>query len=206
MTFELLRAVGPVAAILLFVGLVLLYRRVYRFTRRPPSQVIAYLRAADPQEVGHLLDPVAEQYLRLNLTRKQFRKEQRNRMWLALEYLGRLSHNALIMAEWGYYEMKRTQRTHIATDYELSTELLSASVQVRMCSFVLRATIHVWLVRVALLPFLRLPSVAKLIDAGSTDLLEFYRTMTGAAVQLSRAYGDLHGEKMAQALQFTPTS
>ena len=206
MTLELLRAVGPVAAVLLFVGLVLLYRRIYRFTRRPPSQVIAYLRAVDAEELGHLLDPVAEEYLRLNLTKAQFRKEQRNRMWLALEYIGRLSHNALIMAEWGYYELKRTRRTRIAADRELSTELLSASVQVRMCSFMLRATIHVWLVRVALLPFLRLPSVAKLMDAGSTDLLEFYRTMTEAAVQLSQAYGDLHCEKMAQALQFTAAS
>jgi hypothetical protein len=201
MTLDLLRAVGPVAAVLLFVGLVLLYRRIYRFTRRPPGQVIAYLRAVKPEELGYLLDPVAEQYLRLNLTKQQFRKEQRNRMWLALEYLGRLSHNALILAEWGYYELKRAGRTRIAQDRELSAELLSASVQVRMCSFVLRATIHVWLVRVAVLPFLRPPSVAKLIDAGSTDLLEFYETMRNTAAQLSQCYGDLYHEKMAKALQ-----
>jgi hypothetical protein len=99
MTLELLRAVGPVLAIPLFAGLMLVYRRIYRFTRRPPGQVIAYLRAVDLKEVKHLLDPVAEQYLRMNLTKEQFRKEQRNRMWLTLEYLGRLSHNALIMAE-----------------------------------------------------------------------------------------------------------
>ena len=201
MTLELLRAVGPVAAVLLFVGLVLLYRRVYRFTRRPPNQVIAYLRTVNLEEVGHLLDPVAEQYLRLNMTKEQFRKEQRNRMWLALEYLGRLSHNALIMAEWGHYEMRRTRRTRIAQDHENATELLSASIQVRMCSFVLRVTIHFWLVRVALLPFLRPPSVAKLMDAGSTDLLEFYRTMRNTAAQLSQSYGDLYHEKMAEALQ-----
>lgn len=201
MTLELLRAVGPVAALLLFVGLVLLYRRIYRFTRRPPGQVIAYLRAVAPADVGGLLDPVAEQYVRLNLTKAQFRKEQRNRMWLALEYIGRLSHNALIMAEWGYYELKRTRRTRSPLDHETATELLSASVQVRMCGFVLRATMHVWLLRMAVLPFLRPPSFEKLIDAGSTDLLEFYRTMTDAAMRLSQAYGDLHYEKMAQALQ-----
>jgi hypothetical protein len=206
MTLELLRAVGPVAAILLFAGLVLLYRRIYRFTRRPPGQVIAYLRAVDLREVGHLLDPVAEQYLRLNLTKEQFRKEQRNRMWLALEYISRLSHNALIMAEWGYYELKRTRRTRIAADHELSTELLNASVQVRMCSFVLRATIHVWLVRVALMPFLHPPSVAKLIDAGSTDLLGFYQTMTSTAAQLSQSYGDAYHHEMAEALQVAATS
>lgn len=201
MTLELLRAVGPVAAILLFAGLVLLYRRIYRFTRRPPGQVIAYLRAVSLDEVGNLLDPVAEQYLRLNLTKEQFRKEQRNRMWLALEYIGRLSHNALVMAEWGHYEMRRTRRTRIAQDHENATALLSASIQVRMCSFALRATIHVWLVRVALLPFLRPPSVAKLIDAGSTDLLEFYQKMKDAAAQLSQSYGDLYHAKMAEALQ-----
>jgi hypothetical protein len=110
------------------------------------------------------------------------------------------------MAEWGYYELKRTQRTRIAADRELSTELLNASVQVRMCTFVLRATINVWLVRVALLPFLRPPSVAKLIDAGSTDLLEFYRTMKNAAAQLSQSYGDVYHQEMAQALQATATS
>jgi hypothetical protein len=206
MTLELLRAIGPVAAILLFAGLVLLYRRIYRFTRRPPGQVIAYLRTVNLEEVGHLLDPVAEQYLRLNLTKEQFRKEQRNRMWLALEYLGRLSHNALIMAEWGFYELKRTRRTRIDADRELSAELLSASVQVRMCSFILRATINVWLVRVALLPFLRPPSVTKLIDAGSTDLLEFYETMRNTAAQLSQSYGDVYHAEMAEALQAAPTS
>jgi membrane protein implicated in regulation of membrane protease activity len=205
MTLELLPALGPVAVVL-FVGLVLLHRRIYRFTRRPPGQVIAYLRAANLQEVGHLLDPVAEQYLRLNLTKQQFRKEQRNRMLLALEYIGRLSHNARIMAEWGYYELKRTRRTRIAQDHENATELLSASVQVRMCSFVLRATIHVWLVRVALLPFLRPPSVAKLIDAGSTDLLDFYQKMKDAAAQLSQSYGDLYHEKMTEALQRSAAS
>jgi len=206
MTLELLRAVGPVAAILLFAGLVLLYRRIYRFTRRPPGQVIAYLRAVNIKELGHLLDPVAEQYLRLNLTKEQFRKEQRNRMWLALEYLRRLSHNALVMAEWGYYELKRTRRARIVEDHETASKLLSSSIQVRMCSFALRATIHVWLVRVAILPFLHPPSVAKLIDAGSTDLLGFYQTMTSTAAQLSQSYGDAYHHEMAEALQVAATS
>jgi hypothetical protein len=75
-----------------------------------------------------------------------------------------------------------------------------------MCSFVLRATINVWLVRVALLPFLRPPSVAKLIDAGSTDLLEFYQTMRNVATQLSQSYGDAYHQEMAEALQVAATS
>jgi hypothetical protein len=67
-------------------------------------------------------------------------------------------------------------------------------------------TIHAWLVRVAILTFMPPPRVAKLIDAGSTDLLEFYQAMTNAALQLSQSYGDLYHEKMAEALQVAATS
>lgn len=200
MALEYVRAVGPVSGVLLFIGLVLLYRRTYRFPRRPPGQVISYLRGVEPEELRQLLDPKVEQYLRLNLSKEQFRQEQRNRMWLALEYLGRLSHNALIMAEWGNYELKRTRRTHSAEEREASLELISSSLQVRICSFMLRATIHVWLVRMALLPFLPAPRIAGLVRMGSTDLLEFYQTMQCAAAQLSQCYGDLYREKMALAL------
>lgn len=200
MALEYMRAVGPVSGVLLFIGLVLLYRRTYRLPRRPPGQVIAYLRGVEPEELGQLLDPAVERYLRLNLSKEQFRQEQRNRMWLALEYLGRLSHNALIMAEWGHYELKRTRRTHSAEEREASLELISSSIQVRMCSFVLRATIHVWLVRMTVLPFLPTPRVARLVSKGSTDLLEFYQSMKCAAAQLSQCYGDLYREKMTLAL------
>ncbi|HSM84733.1 MAG TPA: hypothetical protein VLT16_01220 [Candidatus Limnocylindrales bacterium] len=201
MIYELMRAFGPVAAILLFVALVLLYRRIYRFTHRPPGQVIAYLRAVDPGEVGHLLDPKAEQYLRFNLGKEQFRKEQRNRMRLALEYIGRLSHNGLVMAEWGFYELKRVRRTGITEDRETCLDLVSASIQVRMCSFVLRLRIHLWLVRMAVLPFASVPSFQNLVNVGSTDLLVFYRQMRSAASLLGQSYGGPFHQELALALQ-----
>jgi|ERR1051326_2718160 hypothetical protein len=197
---HLARTVWFEAAIVLLACLVLFYRRAYRFKRRPPSQVIAFLRAVDTEELRSLLDLEAEQYLRLNLSKKQFRKEQRNRLWLTLEYLGRLFHNALVMVEWGHYELWRTRRTRSAEDREAALELVGSSIQVRMCSFVLRATIHVWLVRMAVLPFLPPPRFAGLVNKGSTDLLEFYQTMKSAADQLSQSYGDVYREKMALAL------
>jgi hypothetical protein len=201
MTHEIQSVFGPVSAVLLSLGLAVFLRYVFRFSRkRPPSHVIDYLRGVDPDEVAHLLDPVPEQYLRLNMTKEQFHKEQRHRMRLALEYIGRLAHNGSIVAEWGQYELKRNRRTRVAEEQELCLELVSASLQLRMCCFLLRARIWFWLVRMALLPFLNTPSVAKLIDLGSTDLLEFYLTMRRAAIQLSQPYGDPYREKMVQAL------
>src|SRR5689334_17773639 len=104
---HLARAVWFEAAILLVAGFVVLYRRTYRFRYRPPNQVIPFLRGVDTDELRHLLNPTAEQYLRLNMSKAQFRHEQRTRLWLALEYLGRLFHNALVMVEWGHYELER---------------------------------------------------------------------------------------------------
>ena len=201
MILELIRALGVPVALLLFAGAVVLHRRIYRFTHRPPDQVIAYLRVVEPGEVRHLLDPVAEEYLRLNLTKQQFRKEQRHRLWLALEFLRRMAHNALVMAEWGSYELKRSHRTLNEEDREGSLELLAAAVHVRLCGFLLRTRIHAWLVRMALLPFLPPPSVAKLANVGSTDLLEFYDKMRLTASRLSQSYGDGYHEKMVEALR-----
>jgi len=206
MTFDFLLAFGPIATLVLFAAAVLLYRHTYRFVRRPPSQVIAYLRAVDPQELAHIFDPMAERYLRLNLGREQFCEEQRNRLWLALEYLGRIHHNGLVMVEWSYYELKRTRRTGSAEDRDASLELLGACSQVRLCCFVLRGWVRFWLLRMALLPFLAPPRVEKLINFGSTDLLKFYQGMTAAAVQLSHSYGDGYHEQLNQALRPLPLS
>lgn len=194
------RALWLETAILLLAGFVLLYRRTYRFKHRPPSQVIAFLRAVDTEELGSLLDPTAEEYLRLNLSKEQFRKEQRTRLWLALEYMGRLFHNALVVVEWAHYEREGTRRACGAESPEASLDLIGACMQVRMYSFVLRMVIHFWLLRMAILPFLPLPRVAKLVDKRSRALMEFYENMRCVAVQLSQSYGDGYREKMALAL------
>src|SRR5262249_29696386 len=100
MTLDFLLAFGPIATLVLFAAAVLLYRHIYRFVHRPPTQVIAYLRPVARQELPPLFDPAAERYLPLTLGRKPSLQEQRNRLWLALEYLGRIHHNARVMAEW----------------------------------------------------------------------------------------------------------
>jgi hypothetical protein len=197
---HLARALWLETAILLLAGFVLLYRRTYRFKHRPPGQVIAFLRYVDMVELGCLLDPTAEEYLRLNLSKEQFRKEHRNRLWLALEYMGRLFHNALVVVEWAHYEQQRTRRTCGAESPEAWLDLIAACIQVRMCSFALRVVIHFSLLRMAILPFLPVPRVAKLVDKGSRDLLEFYESMRYAAAQLSQSYGDVYREKMVLAL------
>jgi hypothetical protein len=207
MTHEIRSAFGPLAAVLLPFGMAVLFRYVFRFFhRRPPNQVVDYLRDVDPADVGHLLDPVPERYLRLNMSKEQFRQEQRHRLRLAFEYIGRLAHNGVIVAEWGQFELKRNRRTLPVEEQETCLELVSAGLQVRMCGFVLRARIKLWLVRMALLPFLAPPSVEKLPDCGSAELLGFYRAMTSSALKLSQAYGNPFHKEMSGALQLSSSS
>ena len=207
MTHEIQSAFGSVAVVLLPFGVAVLLRYVFRFShRRPPNQVIDYLRDVDPNDVGHLLDPLPERYLRLNMTKQQFRQEQRHRLRLALEYIGRLAHNGLIVSEWGQYELKRNCRDRLIEEQETCLKLMSAALQVRMCGFVLRARIKLWLISMAMLPFLPAPSVEKLIKIGSADLLNFYLSMTSSAVQLSQAYGDPFHKEMSGALQLSSSS
>lgn len=207
MTHEIRSAFGPLAAVLLPFGMAVLFRYVFRFFhRRPPNQVVDYLRGVDPDDVGHLLDPVAEHYLRLNMSKEQFRKEQRHRLRLAFEYIGRLAHNGVIVAEWGQFELKRNRRTPLVEEQETCLDLVSAGLQVRICGLVLRARIKLWLICMALLPFLSPPSIEKLVGSGSAELLELYRAMTCAAAQLSQVYGDLFHKEMSGALQLSSSS
>lgn len=199
MTADFLLSLSP---LIFFAGVALgalLYRRIYGVRDRTAEDVLPFLRPVDLSEVHDLFNASAERYLRLNLTPRHFRRAQRQRIHLALEYIRRISHNALILQEWGTYEMARlrpagSELGHFAVD------LIAASVHCRMCSFVLRARLHTWLFRMALLPFLAPPSFDMLIKFGSADLLEFYGKLRSAAGELSRCYGDANHTRLAQLL------
>jgi len=66
-----------VAGLLIFESL---YHWIYRFPDRTERQIISYLRGVDLESLKDLLNLADEGYLRLNLSRAEFRKEQRHRI------------------------------------------------------------------------------------------------------------------------------
>ena len=95
---------------IILVGLVLLFA-VYtamqllgKFPRRTLDDVTPYLRPAELEEIQELLDPAQEVNFRLRLSPEEFRRWQRKRIHLMREYLLRMSHNALVLIEWGNLE------------------------------------------------------------------------------------------------------
>lgn len=200
MTADLLLSLAPLILFGLVAVLALLYRKIYAVHDRTAEEVLPFLRPVEVKEVEDLFSASTERYLRLNLTPQRFRRAQRQRMHLALEYIRRISHNALILQEWGTYEMGRARAAANPECSHLSVDLIAASVHCRMCSFVLRTRLHTWLFRMAFLPILAPPSFEMLIKFGSADLLDFYGKVRSAAAQLSRCYGDGYQDRLAEFL------
>lgn len=200
MASDLWFVLAPVAVFAGSALLAVLYRRIYWVGDRTAEEVLLFLRPLDVLQVQDLFASGEERYLRLNLTPRQFRRAQRNRITLALEYIRRISHNALILQQWGMYEVSRARASANRDSAHLSAGVINTSVHCRMSSFVLRMRLHTWLFRVALLPFTAPPSFEVLSNFGSADLLEFYTKLRIAAVELGYYYGEPHQLKLVESL------
>ena len=196
---EFLSATHILIELLLAFVLAFLYLRIYRFNRTV-NDVIPYLRGLDFEQMQDLLNPAQDIHFRQYLPPRQFRVFQQKRVRLSLEFLGRLAHNAVILREWGWYELKRSWRTRDRKTRRSSRELVTAAVQCQILGLVLRCKLHVWLFRMALFPFLATPNFAALLRLGSADLLGFYEKTKAAAIELAQTYGAEYHERLAEVL------
>ena len=189
---------------LVFFGIVtvltLVYRKVYDVRERTAEEVAPFLRPVDLTEVFDLFSAETERCLRLNMTPKRFRRAQLQRVHLALEYVRRISHNALIAQQWGAYEMGRARAAGNKENGRQSVDLVGVSIHCRISGFLLRTRLHGWLFRMAFLPFLAPPSFQELLKYGSDDLLDFYGKVRSAASELSGCYGDAYKNRIVELL------
>ena len=187
------------AALAILVLFALFYRRIYLVGDRTAEQVMPAISPLGAMGVHELFSRAAEHCLRANLTPNQFRRAQRHRILLALEYMGRISHNALVLQEWAHNEMARARATADRRHSYLSLDLIAASVKCRILSSMFSARLNWWRFRLALLPF-DSPGFDALIKFGSTDILDFYRTMRSAAAELARGCDEIHRSGLAELL------
>lgn len=180
--------------------LALLYRQIYRVGDRTADQVLPSISPLGAMGVHELFSAVAEHHLRTNLTPEQFRRAQRHRIILALEYMRRISQNALVLQQWASYEMARARAAADQRRSHLSADVIAATVKCRMCSFMLSTRLHCWWLRTALLPFANLPSFEALVRFGSTDLIYAYSRVRTTAGQLSRSCSEIQRNKLVEFL------
>jgi hypothetical protein len=191
---------GIVLTLLLLFFLSVLRLFLSRFTNRTFSQVIPYLRADHPEIIAELLNPQTEYQLSHALTRKQFRKEQLNRISLTLEHLGRRAHNATVWQEWGDSERRKSRNTHDLEVRAAAENLVESCVEFRIGVSAVQIQLHLWQFKLILLPFAKVPRISRLRKTDEFDLLESYKRIQQAALKLAEACGGDCRERLAQAL------
>jgi len=196
MIFDLITIV-VVAAMLLFAGFTVL-QFLGRFPRRTSDDVTPYLRPAEFEELEALLDPGQEVSFRLRLSPREFRSWQRKRIHLMREYLLRMSHNSLVLIEWGNMELI-AQENSVSPSQEvrdLAQELVQAGTEFRLYSFLALAKLKLWILfRLDLTA--SLPTLRKLFGI---DSLDSYRRLKSAAGALGMSHGHDYNQVLLSRL------
>jgi hypothetical protein len=192
MIFDLI-TIALVGMILLFAGYTVL-QFLGKFPRRTIEDVTPYLRPAEFEELESLLDPAHEVNFRLRLSPGEFRSWQRKRIHLLREYLLRMSHNSMVLIEWGNMEFssdKSCSRSSEETQ-ALAQELVQAATEFRLYSLLALAKLKLWIV-------FRLDSSASLPQLRNLfgiDALAAYQRLRLAAGILGQAHGDEYHQQL----------
>jgi hypothetical protein len=160
--------------------------------KRTIEDVTPFLRPAEHDELEGLLDPAQETNFRLRMSPQEFADWQRRRIHLLREYLLRMSHNALVLIEWGNMETAQTGNDAEAFRQRqlMAKELVQAATEFRLYSMLALAQLKLWLVLPSpfslLLPSPSLPSMRHIFGI---DALGSYQRLKTAASGLSMVHG-----------------
>ena len=163
-----------------------------KFPKRTIEDVTPFLRPAEHDELESLLDPAQETNFRMRMSPQEFAEWQRRRIHLLREYLLRMSHNALVLIEWGNMENAETGNDAEALRQRqlMAKELVQAATEFRLYSMLALAKLKLWLVLPSplslLLPSPSLPSMRHLFGI---DALGSYQRLRIAASGLSMVHG-----------------
>jgi hypothetical protein len=174
---------------------------LFHFPDRVFSDVIPYLRPHHTAELEDLLDPIKEENLLLALGHRRFRKEQLKRLHLAHECIAQRAHNARVFQEWGDTEHECATKNLNSEARERAKTLVDVCLHYRANAVVIQGTLYMWYLRMAILPFLRLPRVSNLRRPRSFDLMNSYTNVVGAAQDLALACGGACREMLTRTLQ-----
>lgn len=194
---------------ILLVGILLLfaiYTAIHvrgKHPKRTSEDVTPFLRPAEHDELEALLDPAQETNFRIRMSPKEFAEWQRRRIHLLREYLLRMSHNALVLIEWGNMETDETGNDAEATlqRQSLAKELVQSATEFRLYSVLALAKLKLWLVLPSsfglLFPSPSLPTMRHIFGI---DALGSYERLRTAAGGLSMAYSRHFHDELLQRL------
>jgi hypothetical protein len=174
-----------------------------KFPKRTIEDVTPFLRPSEQDELESLLDPAQEANFRMRMSPQEFAGWQRRRIHLMREYLLRMSHNALVLIEWG--NMEALEAGNDAETFRqrqlLAQELVQAATEFRLYSVLALAKLKLWLV---LPPPFSLafpsPSLPSMRHVFGIDALGSYQRLKTAASGLSLAHSHHFHDELLERL------
>jgi len=196
--------------IILLVGLALLvaiYTAIQfrgKFPKRTLEDVMPFIRPAEYQEIEALMDPAHETAFRLRMPPDEFAAWQRRRIHLMREYLLRMSHNSLVLIEWGNMEALKEEEkgpAHCREKRLLAQELVQAATEFRLYSMLALTKLKLWLILPSAICFLLpSPSLPSLRNVFGIDARRTYQRVKTAASGLSLAYNNHFHDELVELL------
>lgn len=163
-------------------------RDVYPFFRRVEGEaLVSAFRAGPEAEFKAAFGPV------------EFKRWQSKRIHLAMHLCRDIAANCRLMIGWAAFE--RNQNWSGLPD-ELKAGLRGFQVScehARTAAFAVRFRLRLRLIRMAMMPFLPVPSFSTLVEHSNT-LIEFYNTAEVLAKALSLGYGEEVHQNMLAVL------
>jgi hypothetical protein len=164
-----------------------------KFPRRTIDDVAPFLRPAEAHEFESLLDPAQEINFQLRLSPQEFASWQRRRFHLMREYLLRMSHNALVLIEWGNMEAFSAAQNGPEQASEkqlLAQELVQAATEFRLYSLLALFKVKLWVLLPSFCFLGRTPSLPGLRNIFGINALGSYTRLKNAAGLLGLAYSN----------------
>jgi hypothetical protein len=201
MTFDLIIIFLVSIALLVAIYTAIQFRG--KFPKRTLEDVTPFLRPAESQEIEALMDPGQETTFRLRMSPNEFAGWQRKRIHLMREYLLRMSHNALVLIEWGNMEALKEERDseRCREKQLLAQELVQAATEFRLYSMLALTKLKLWLILPSSISFLLpSPSLPSLRNVFGIDALSTYQRLKTAASGLSLAYDNHYHDELLERL------
>lgn len=202
MTFDLI--IIFLVSILLLIIIYTAIQSRGRFPSRTVDDVTPFLRSAESHEIEALMDPGQETTFRLRMSQREFAAWQRKRIHLMQEYLLRMSHNALILIEWGNMAtLKEEERDseRCREQQQLAQELVQAATEFRLYSMLALTKLKLWLILPGFFRFLvPSPSLPSLRNIFGIEALGSYERLKSAASGLSLAYNNSFHNELVERL------
>ncbi|MFZ0772819.1 MAG: hypothetical protein WCA49_10315 [Candidatus Sulfotelmatobacter sp.] len=143
---------------------------------RDIDDVVHFLYPVDLSLVDSLLDPAADFALRWSLSPRSFRAAQRRRMRIYRELLLRMSHNSMVLVEFG-----NALCVEDGCNSEFGSELQDAAIKTRLYTGSARLRIRTWLLLPYAFGIIPTPDLARLRKAADLDGPKTYDELRTAA-------------------------